>query len=226
MHRLSLRAFIHLMILGILCGRAVADAGDNGKVDAVNKGVARRIGKSFHKKQTASGEPHDYKALVAAHKTLPFGACVRVTNLANEKTVVARINDRIPTGDDSLIRVSWRAAETLGMLEQTEATIKRLDSETGVASWVGAEYHGRETASGEIYDMDSLTAAHNYLPFGARVRVVNLDNNKSVVVRINDRGPFAKGRIIDVSRKAAIELGLLIKGSARVRVEILLEIGG
>ena len=91
----------------------------------------------------------------------------------------------------------------------------------GEASWYGKKFHGRRTASGEIYDMHELTAAHPTLPFGARVKVVRLESGRSVVVRINDRGPFKKGRIIDLSRKAARKLGMVKEGVARVRIRVL-----
>lgn len=94
-------------------------------------------------------------------------------------------------------------------------------SETGVASWYGEPYHGRRTASGETYDMRQLTAAHPSLPFGTRVRVRNLATGKEVEVRINDRGPFTKSRIIDVSRRAAEALDLIAPGTARVRVTVV-----
>ncbi len=97
----------------------------------------------------------------------------------------------------------------------------RPAGEVGVASWYGVPYHGRTTASGETYDMNDLTAAHPSLPFGARVRVTNLDNGRSLVLKINDRGPFVERRIIDVSKRAAQELGFLHDGLARVRVEVL-----
>lgn len=93
--------------------------------------------------------------------------------------------------------------------------------QTGVASWYGPDFHGRQTASGEVYDMDGLTAAHQTLPFGTRIRVENLENGKSVVVRINDRGPFAKNRILDLSRRAARELDMIGPGTARVRITVL-----
>ncbi len=94
-------------------------------------------------------------------------------------------------------------------------------TEEGIASWYGHPYHGRRTANGEVYDMESDTAAHNTLPFDTWVRVVNLDNGRSTRVRINDRGPFVGGRIIDLSRRAAREIGMIRNGTARVRVEIL-----
>lgn len=93
--------------------------------------------------------------------------------------------------------------------------------QTGIASWYGAKYHGRMCASGEVFDMYKLTAAHRELPFGTRVRVSNLDNGRSVIVRINDRGPFIRGRIIDLSYASARKIGMIKHGTARVRVEIL-----
>ena len=91
--------------------------------------------------------------------------------------------------------------------------------ETGVASWYGKPFHGRTTANGERYDMHKMTAAHKTLPFGAMVKVTDLETGRSVNVRINDRGPFAKGRIIDLSKKAAKQLGIYERGTARVRIE-------
>ncbi|WP_202803741.1 septal ring lytic transglycosylase RlpA family protein [Spirulina subsalsa] len=91
----------------------------------------------------------------------------------------------------------------------------------GVASWYGPNFHGRRSASGEIYNQNAMTAAHRTLPFGTRVRVTNLNNGRSVVVRINDRGPFIAGRIIDLSRGAAQEIGLIRSGVAPVSVEVL-----
>jgi rare lipoprotein A len=93
--------------------------------------------------------------------------------------------------------------------------------ETGLASWYGQEYHGRATSSREIFDMNDLTAAHRTLPFGTNVLVTNLENDRSVVVRINDRGPFVRGRIIDLSYAAARVLGIVGPGTARVRLETL-----
>jgi rare lipoprotein A len=92
--------------------------------------------------------------------------------------------------------------------------------EEGLASWYGAAHHGRKTASGERFDAyDELTAAHKTLPFNVCAEVENLRTGKSVVVRINDRGPFAKNRVIDLSEAAASEIGLVRSGVARVRVE-------
>ena len=98
---------------------------------------------------------------------------------------------------------------------------KSLAVETGIASFYSEEYNGRKTSSGETYDMNALTAAHPTHPFNTRVKVTNLDNGKSVVVRINDRGPFKKNRIIDLSYMAAREIEMIGPGTANVRVEVL-----
>jgi rare lipoprotein A len=94
-------------------------------------------------------------------------------------------------------------------------------AETGVASWYGHPYHGRPAANGEIYDMEKMTAAHRTLPFDTVVRVTNLTNQQSVEVRINDRGPFIDGRIIDLSHGAAQSIGMVGPGTAQVRMEIV-----
>ena len=91
----------------------------------------------------------------------------------------------------------------------------------GVASWYGPQYHHQRTADGEIFDMDRPSAAHTTLPIPCLVEVINLENGRRIRVRVNDRGPFVGGRIIDLSRQAARELGLYDKGSARVRVRYL-----
>lgn len=93
--------------------------------------------------------------------------------------------------------------------------------ETGIASWYGPTFYGKRTANGEIYDGDLVTAAHRTLPMPVNVRVTNLENGKSIVVRVNDRGPYARGRIIDLSRRAAELLDVVQTGTARVRVTYL-----
>ena len=101
------------------------------------------------------------------------------------------------------------------------ATSQPTMMETGVASWYGPKFHGKLTASGEVFNQEKFTAAHQTLPWGSRVKVTNLANGKSVDVRINDRGPFGKGRIIDLSRAAARALGMVGQGITTVRVEWL-----
>lgn len=93
--------------------------------------------------------------------------------------------------------------------------------ETGIASWYGPGFHGKRTANGEIYDQNALTAAHRTLPMPSMVQVTNLENGRSIQVRINDRGPFAHGRIIDLSQRGAELLDFRRKGTARVRVQVL-----
>jgi rare lipoprotein A len=94
-------------------------------------------------------------------------------------------------------------------------------TEVGLASWYGPQFHGKRTANGERFDMNGFTAAHRTLPLNSYVRVVNLGTGQSVVVRINDRGPYALTRIIDLSAKAARGLGMTEDGVARVRIELL-----
>jgi len=105
-----------------------------------------------------------------------------------------------------------------------EAKIEKRESrevQYGVASWYGGEFHGRPTSSGEIYDMYQLTCAHNTLPLGTVVMVTNLENGRSLELKVNDRGPFVKERIIDVSYAAAQMLGIWEKGTALVKVEVV-----
>jgi len=101
------------------------------------------------------------------------------------------------------------------------ASIERRHVETGQASWYGKAHQGRLTASGERFDMHALTAAHRTLPFGTIVRVTHIKSGKSVTVRINDRGPFRSGRIIDLSYEAARRLGIVARGTARVELTVI-----
>jgi rare lipoprotein A len=120
-----------------------------------------------------------------------------------------------------------RAAALAAVLALTVTACSRLPGparggvETGVASWYGQEFHGRLTSSREVYDMNDMTAAHRSLPFGTYLMVTNLDNDRSAVVRVNDRGPFVRGRVIDLSYAAARVLGIVGPGTARVRLETL-----
>lgn len=109
------------------------------------------------------------------------------------------------------------------VLGQTYHPLTTADgfSEEGVASWYGPQFHAKRTASGEVYNMYDLTAAHRILPMQTKIRVTNLENGKSLVLRVNDRGPFVGNRIVDLSYKAAQELDVVRPGTARVRVEAL-----
>jgi rare lipoprotein A len=139
--------------------------------------------------------------------------------------VVALLGASLPSlaSDTSSLYASRRATQCsaspgarLGADEPLWARWQR-----GLASWYGSAFHDRRTASGERFDMNDLTAAHRTLPFGTEVKVRNPNNNRSVVVRINDRGPFTGNRSIDLSRAAASALGILGRGTAQV--ELLLE---
>lgn len=99
--------------------------------------------------------------------------------------------------------------------------VKAQKSQVGVASFYAKKFHGRRTASGEIFNNNGLTAAHLTLPFGTMVKVTRLSNGKSVIVRINDRGPHVRGRIIDLTYAAAKKIGLVRAGAGRVRVEVI-----
>jgi rare lipoprotein A len=129
------------------------------------------------------------------------------------------IPDAVPR-DEPLHRYANRPYDALGS-RYTPQTERRAHSEEGVASWYGKRFHGKKTASGERYDMYAMTAAHPTLPIPSYVRVTSLANGKTVVVRINDRGPFHKQRIIDLSYAAAAKLGYIGKGFTRVTVETL-----
>jgi hypothetical protein len=91
----------------------------------------------------------------------------------------------------------------------------------GVVSYYAHDFHGKQTSNGETFDMNAPTAAHRTFPFGTKVRVTNLENNKTVVVRVNDRGPFKEGRIMDLSMGAAKEIDLILQGTVHARLEVL-----
>lgn len=99
--------------------------------------------------------------------------------------------------------------------------VKPLKTYSGIASYYSDEFNGRRTSNGELYDMNDMTAAEPELPFNSIVRVINTENSKSILLRINDRGPIKKGRIIDVSYAAAKKLGMISKGTANVIIEVL-----
>jgi rare lipoprotein A len=149
----------------------------------------------------------------------PGGTIPRPAVLGHDGTTV---ND-LMTFD---IRTRIRAIALLaGVVILTGCARVRLfpaaSGQTGIASWYGPNFHGRATSNREIYDMNELTAAHQTLPFGTRVLVTNLENGRTAAVRINDRGPFVKNRIIDLSYAAARLLGMIGPGTAPVRLDIL-----
>lgn len=143
----------------------------------------------------------------AALACLCLAACSQTRDAARENSVVSS-----PVPADLIVPAAGSPAPD----PLTQAPRR---SQTGIASWYGDRFHGRRTASGEPYDMHDLTAAHPDLPLRSLARVTRLDTGASVVVRINDRGPFVNGRIVDLSRAAAQMLGLIEDGLAEVRVE-------
>jgi rare lipoprotein A len=117
-----------------------------------------------------------------------------------------------------LLVISFLVIVKLGFSQVNKA---KLD--TGIASYYADKFHGRKTASGEVFHQDSLTAAHKHLPFGTLVKVTNLRNNQSVIVKVNDRGMKGTNRVIDLSKAAARELNMLGAGLVKVKVEVLNE---
>ncbi|MCX7184091.1 MAG: septal ring lytic transglycosylase RlpA family protein [Nitrosospira sp.] len=138
----------------------------------------------------------------------------------NPPSNLAALPDATPR-HEPLRKANMRPYVALGK-SYTPMTALESYKERGIASWYGRRYHGQKTASGEIYDMYAMTAAHPILPLPSYVRVTNIKNGKSVVVRVNDRGPFHSDRLIDLSYTAAYKLGVLGGGSAQVEVESIL----
>lgn len=130
----------------------------------------------------------------------------------------SRIPDAVPPAFEAPSR--YGNAEQYEVMGRTYRVLESSEgySEEGDASWYGPDFHGRATSSQETYDMYAMTAAHKSLPIPTYVEVENLDNGRTAVVRVNDRGPFHEGRIIDLSYAAALKLGLVETGTARVRV--------
>jgi len=135
-----------------------------------------------------------------------------------------QIPDAVPKREP-LARGSMRPYNVMGQ-EYTPMTALQPYTARGIASWYGRRYHGKQTSSGETYDMYAMTAAHTILPIPSYARVTNLANNKSVIVRINDRGPFRYDRLIDLSYTAAYKLGVLGGGKAMVEVEAIIPDAG
>lgn len=118
------------------------------------------------------------------------------------------------------MRNHWILATFIVLTAFSAHSYSQTPSSKGKASWYGPNHHGKKTANGERFNQNALTAAHPTLPFGTKVKVTNTLNNKSIVVRINDRGPYAKGRIIDLSRGAAAKLDLIKQGVAPVHLYV------
>jgi len=121
--------------------------------------------------------------------------------------------------------IRYHSGVSNGYIKSVESTgkssIAKKGSFTGVASYYADKFHGRQTASGEVFNMYKMTCAHKTLPFGTKLKVTNLSNNKSVVVTVNDRGPYVHGRVLDLSKAAAEKIDLIKTGTAKVRCEIV-----
>jgi rare lipoprotein A len=149
-------------------------------------------------------------------RLIPIFCCALVLSAcAARKSNVAQ-----PPEPGKYLKSSQRPYTVLGQRYEPLQTHEGF-SQTGVASWYGKDFHGKKTSNGEIYNMNAMTAAHKTLPLGVYVKVHNRDNGRDAIVRVNDRGPFVKGRIIDLSYAAAKKLGIDMAGTAPVRIEAL-----
>jgi rare lipoprotein A len=139
--------------------------------------------------------------------TLVLVALVGFTLVVNEdKITEPAVTENVVTVEEETISAD-------------RSLVEFVDKGNMKASWYGPGFHGRKTANGEVYDQNSFTAAHKSLKFGTLLKITNLKNNKSVVIRINDRGPYIHGRDLDLSKAAASELGMVRKGVAKLKVE-------
>ncbi len=161
-------------------------------------------------------------ALLAACASTPPDSSGRYS-IAEDRAPTRRIDpDSIePVVPEPVVRTSAGNRSPYTVLGRSYTVLPTEEgySARGIASWYGEKFHGHKTSNGEVFDMYQLTAAHRNLPIPSYLRVVNLDNNRSIVVRVNDRGPFHNDRIIDLSYAAAVKLGFADRGTARVQLE-------
>ena len=172
--------------------------------------------------------------LVIIASTVLLSACVNRTAIERPVVVDAEEQDRgpdrevdvshipnaVPVRENVKLAGNVTPYTVLGKTYHVNFDTRDF-SETGYASWYGKKFHGRKTSNGEVYDMYAMTAAHKTLPIPSFVKVTNLENDRSVVVRVNDRGPFHDGRVIDLSYTAAKQLGFHNQGTALVQVDII-----
>lgn len=181
------------------------------------------------------------KSMFAARLALISGVALSIqaqaellpatSDLSSNSSFVALNSDLNSSYRDNGGTVSVRIAESRHSenVEDDANVVERLTaaasksfkrfSQSGIASWYGRQFHGRRTASGETFNQNALTAAHRTLPLACTIRVTNQDNGKSVVVRVNDRGPFHSGRILDLSYAAAKQIGIVSSGQGNVTIE-------
>ncbi|MBW4576531.1 MAG: septal ring lytic transglycosylase RlpA family protein [Aphanothece sp. CMT-3BRIN-NPC111] len=186
-----------------------------------------------------NGDKLDAKAIAVTWNTASNSATIKVNG---EALVDIDANTRLPDTTKNIAEDALQATNRLRRLMGNAPPLREIagrpqrqppkiskiplkplvrSQSSGIASWYGSGFNGNRSASGEIFNQNAMTAAHRSLPFGTRVRVTNLNNNRSVVVRINDRGPFIRGRVIDLSAAAARVLGMTNTGVAPVRLEVL-----
>ncbi|MEM6495496.1 MAG: septal ring lytic transglycosylase RlpA family protein [Pseudomonadota bacterium] len=156
-----------------------------------------------------------FKLLIVVGLTMVLSACSsRSTHQSNKPYRTASAAKPLPKGGGSYKLGRPYVINGIRYVPQEDPSYDR----EGLASWYGGKHHGRQTANGETFDVNRITAAHKTLPLPSLVRVTNLSNGRYIIARVNDRGPFVTGRIIDVSKRAAEQLGFLHDGTARVRV--------
>jgi rare lipoprotein A len=171
----------------------------------------------FRKLSTPGGAPKKTPVIELVIVSLIAQSCTAVSGLSeknDQSLTLPQVSGETNSGDSDIQKASTGSDSR----KKNQAAKHKLN---GTASWYGPGFHGKKTASGEIYDQNKLTAAHKTLPLGSKARVTNLDNGSAVEVEINDRGPFVEGRIIDLSRAAAGALGFVKSGTAPVQVELI-----
>jgi rare lipoprotein A len=182
------------------------------------------------------------QGFIALHQYLPIGTRIKIINPRSYRESIVIISGKPDKQHRQKLVLSHKAARKLGLnhrkqekilykvlpkktpyiqTQGTESPMKVAKTYSGKASYYAHRFHGRKTANGERYNMHAMTCAHKKLPFNSEVRVTNRSNGRSVTLRVNDRGPYAKGRIIDVSLAAAKQLGMMKKGVVPVKVEVL-----
>ncbi len=175
-------------------------------------------------RKTETAKPKRTASVVASSSWEETGNATEVSverEVANQGSVMITNLNTMYQNKDENINVTPRNKEVANTFEkEIEEREKYTHFQTGMASYYGGSCHGKKTANGEIFNENSLTAAHKTLPFGTKVKVTNLDNGKSVVVRINNRGPYSKGRVIDLSKAAFSKIASTSKGVTRVKLEV------
>ena len=175
-------------------------------------------------RKTETAKPKRTASVVASSSWEETGNATEVSverEVANQGSVMITNLNTMYQNKGENINVTPRNKEVANTFEkEIEERSQYTHFQTGMASYYGGSWHGKKTANGEIFNENSLTAAHKTLPFGTRVKVTNLDNGKSVVVRINNRGPYSKGRIIDLSKAAFSRIASISKGVTRVKLEV------